>query len=406
MTVFAPGTTTPRTAPVTTVPVRGAADRALDFITGSVGPAGAPSAVLSLDPRFGQSFPGSLARGVLLKHFGVDPGFDLEGEAFSAMVSLMLLPPPARRDDRRMAGQLTGRLTAQVRACRWRERYRFFPGTGGFPADTDCTALATSALHDHGLLTTAGLDRGVRELLRSTPPATEPASPPGPCGEESVNRDVFMVYWEDGQEPATLRRGRKHDAVACANALYTVQLAPRPLTGETCAVIDATTRYLKDHLSSGRYLAGTRYYPSPDAFLYAVSRLCARFPASARVLAAPARQALAEREAPAASAAVRVPASALEIALRALAADHLGLSAGQDGRRMRLATTQLTDGSWPAAAYYRMGRFPVYFGSPYLTTVFAMTALRPRATSGGDTGVNSPLSGALPACEVPSWPGP
>nr|PPQ61993.1 hypothetical protein C5F59_39080 [Streptomyces sp. QL37] len=304
----------------------------------------------------------------------MDPGFDLEGEAFSAMVALVLLPTLARRGDRGVTGQLARRLGTQVQTCRWGERYRFFPGTGGFPADTDCTALATGALHDHGLLTDAGLDRGVHELLSSAPRVAEPAHPSGPCEEESVRRDVFMVYWEDGKEPSTLRRGRKHDAVACTNALYTVQMAPRPVTGQALAVIEATTLYLRDHLSSGRYLAGTRYYPSPDAFLYAVARLCSRFPASAQVLAAPARQALAEREA---TAAVRVPVSALDIALRTLAADHLGLSAGQDRHRTWLASAQCADGSWPAAAYYRMGRFPVYFGSSYLTTVFAMAALRP-----------------------------
>ncbi|MFB4426967.1 hypothetical protein C5F59_038550 [Streptomyces sp. QL37] len=374
MTVFVAGTTTSRTAPVTAVAVQDAAGRALDFVSGSVGPAGAPPVLLSLDPQFGQSFPGSLARGVLRNRFGVDPGFDLEGEAFSAMVALVLLPTLARRGDRGVTGQLARRLGTQVQTCRWGERYRFFPGTGGFPADTDCTALATGALHDHGLLTDAGLDRGVHELLSSAPRVAEPAHPSGPCEEESVRRDVFMVYWEDGKEPSTLRRGRKHDAVACTNALYTVQMAPRPVTGQALAVIEATTLYLRDHLSSGRYLAGTRYYPSPDAFLYAVARLCSRFPASAQVLAAPARQALAEREA---TAAVRVPVSALDIALRTLAADHLGLSAGQDRHRTWLASAQCADGSWPAAAYYRMGRFPVYFGSSYLTTVFAMAALRP-----------------------------
>lgn len=395
MTVFMAGTTTPRTAPVTAVAVQDAVGRALEFVSGSVGPAGAPPALLSLDPQFGQSFPGSLARGVLRSRLGVDPGFDLQGEAFSAMVSLVLLPTLTPRGERGVTGQLARRLATQVQTCRWGERYRFFPGTGGFPADTDCTALATGSLYDHGLLTDAGLDRGVHELLSSAPRVAEPAHPLSPC----VHRDVFMVYWEDGREPSTLRRGRKHDAVACTNALYTVQMAPQPVTGQALAVIDATTHYLQEHLNSGRYLAGTRYYPSPDAFLYAVARLCSRFPASAQVLAAPARQALAEREATAA--AVRVPVSALDIALRTLAADHLGLSAGQDRHRTWLAAAQCADGSWPAAAYYRMGRFPVYFGSSYLTTVFAMAALHPRVTGTGHNGSGDP-SETLPTGKSPS----
>ncbi|MFI2645756.1 terpene synthase family protein [Streptomyces sp. NPDC018610] len=117
-------------------------------------------------------------------------------------------------------------------------------------------------------------------------------------------------------------------------------------------------------------------YPSPDAFLYALSRLCARFPDAVQVLTAPARRAL-EQSSGGSSAAC---GSVLEIALRTLAADNLDVTTGQHERRVRLAQTQRPDGLWPASAYYRMGRFPVYFGSSYLTTVFAMSALVPAAT--------------------------
>jgi hypothetical protein len=188
---------------------------------------------------------------------------------------------------------------------------------------------------------------------------------------------VFLVYWEDDAEPFTLRRGRKQDPVACANALYTVQLADRPLADEGQAVVVATTRYLADHLTSGRYLDGTRYYPSPDAFLYAVSRLCARFPGTTGLLAGPLRRAFHRREATApAQGLAAIPGRSLDLAFRTLTADHLGLSAGQNEWRTLLAALQRDDGSWPPCAYYRMGRFPVYFGSPYLTTVFALAALR------------------------------
>ncbi|MFF2775986.1 hypothetical protein ACFVU3_13855 [Streptomyces sp. NPDC058052] len=335
----------------------------------SVGRTGAPSALLSLDPRFEQGFTGARARGILREHFGVDPGFDLAGEAFSAMVSLTLLPPAFNEAD----PHLILRLATHVKACRWRARFRFFPGDGGFPADTDCTALATGALFAHGLLTQEGLERGALELLRSAAPPHAGRHSPDPRNER-LNKDVFLVYWEDGEEPATLRRGRKQDEVAAANALYTLLLAA-PDTARTRAVVDATTRRLAHHLDSGRYLAGTRYYPSPDAFLYALSRLCGRFPASAAALAAPARRALAERDTSMAATA-RTPANALETALRTLAADHLGITTGQEERQSLLTECQRPDGSWPPAAYYRMGRFPVYFGSSYLTTVFAMSALR------------------------------
>ncbi|MFJ4485233.1 hypothetical protein ACIP3D_23075 [Streptomyces longwoodensis] len=357
----------PSTAPVPDVaPYARAAGRAMAYVHRAVGAAGAPSAEMSLGPGFGQSFDGARARERLVAALGVDPGFDLGGEAFSAMVSLVLLAPGGEPE-------LVRRLARQVEACRWQRRYRFLPGPGGLPADTDCTALTLGALHDAGLLTAAGLRAGARELLRAAAPAAglpRQRAAERECG--GVRPGVFLVYWGDGKEPGTLPRGPKQDPVACANALYALLLADLTGCDEARGVADATVGHLAEHLSSGRFLRGTRYYPSPDAFLYAVSRLCARFPDAARPLTAPARRAL-ERTGAGAPA---VPGSVLETALRVLAADHLGVTAGQDERRARLARAQRPDGSWPAAAYYRMGRLPVYFGSAYLTTVFALSALR------------------------------
>ncbi|MEU5251196.1 hypothetical protein [Streptomyces longwoodensis] len=357
----------PSTAPVPDVALYArAVGRAMAYVQRVVGPAGAPSAELSLCPGFGQGFDGARARGRIVEAWGVDPGFDLAAEGFSAMVSLVLLAPGGDPE-------LVRCLARQVETYRWRHRYRFLPGPGGLPADTDCTALALAARYESGLLPAAGLRAGARDLLRSAAPATVlPRQQAAERDAGAVRPGVFLVYWEDGKEPGTLPRGPKQDPVACANALYALLLADLTGCDEARGVADATVGHLAEHLSSGRFLCGTRYYPSPDAFLYAVSRLCARFPDAARPLTAPARRAL-ERTGAGAPA---VPGSVLETALRVLAADHLGVTAGQDERRAQLVRAQRPDGSWPAAAYYRMGRLPVYFGSAYLTTVFALSALR------------------------------
>ncbi|MDI2027721.1 hypothetical protein QFW96_03835 [Saccharopolyspora sp. TS4A08] len=330
------------------------AERALDYVRKQIGPDGAPSVEMSFDPSFGESFTGREAREKLTETLGADPGFTLADEAFSAMVSLMLLASTDARPDR----ELIAPLFEQVERCRWKRRYRFLPESG-LPADTDCTAMATGALHELGMLRVPDLQAAVRELTVAA--SHEPAD------SDDLWPWVHLVYWEDGAEPGTLSRGRKHDPVVSANALYTLHLAGTPERMEERAVRDATTRYLVAHLESGRWSGGTRYYPSPRAFLHALSRVCARHPEEAAALLGPARKALAglgEAE------------NALEIALHALAADNLGVSDGQDERRTRLAESQDSDGSWPAGAYYRMGRFAVHFGSRYLTTVFAMRALR------------------------------
>ncbi|KAB2588015.1 hypothetical protein [Streptomyces arboris] len=350
--------------------VQCAVERAWCYLNRSVD-GGAPSARLSLDVSFSRSFSGARARAVLRERLGADPGFDLADEAFTAMVALMLLSPAATAEEK----ELALRLGRQLEAARWQHRYRFFLGSNGFPADTDCTGLAVGALYEHGLLSPADLEAHVADLLHAAAPVD---SAPRQYGDDDALRArVFMVYWEDGLEPHALRRGRKHDAVACANALYTAQLSDLHTESESAAaVISTSTRYLAEHLESGRYLNGTRYYPSPDAFLYALSRLCARFPSSAQVLAAPLRRALQKREEANPSPRTGGEPGPLALAFRTLAADNLGLTGGQDQRRMLIAQAQQSDGSWPASPYYRMGRFPVYFGSSYLTTVFALAALR------------------------------
>ncbi|MEV7441294.1 hypothetical protein AB0O22_09095 [Streptomyces sp. NPDC091204] len=333
---------------------------------------GAPSALLALDPDFGEILPAATARGVLRDRFGQDPGFDLGAEAFSAMLTLTLLPASW--------GRPASALVRQVEAARWESRYRFFTGAHSFPADTDCTGLALSALHEHGRLSSAGLDTSVHDLLRS---AAEDLLPGRDSRDDDALRPgVPMVYWEDGREPRTLGRGRKHDAVACANALHAIHLAgPQTLTGAQ-TVISASMRYLADHLTSRRYLHGTRYYPSPDAFLYAASRLCARFPSSTHALTSLVRRAWQEREE---YADTQDPGpgrgTPLDLALRTLTADNLTLTTGQDQRRRLLAQAQQPDGSWPACPYYRMGRFPMFFGSPYLTTLFCLRALTMREST-------------------------
>ncbi|MEU9178397.1 hypothetical protein AB0C90_16380 [Streptomyces sp. NPDC048550] len=313
-----------------------------------------------------------MARRVLRDRFGQDPGFDLGAEAFSAMLTLTLFPPSW--------GRPPSALLRQVEAARWESRYRFFTDANSFPADTDCTGLALSALHEHGQLSSADLDMSVHDLLRSAAEGLLPGR--DSRDDDALHPGVPMVYWEDGREPHTLNRGRKHDAVACANALHAIHLAgPQTLT-DAQTVISASMRYLADHLTSRRYLDGTRYYPSPDTFLYAASRLCARFRSSTHALASPLRRAWQEREEYAdAQAPDPGPGTPLDLALRTLTADNLALTTGQDQRRRLLAQAQRPDGSWAACPYYSMGRFPVFFGSPYLTTLFCLRALATREST-------------------------
>jgi hypothetical protein len=310
-----------------------------------------------------QPFTGVGLREMVRREFGADIGFEVGQEAFSAMLALLLLPPaPTTTHDR----QLEEVLARTVGACRWRARFRFFIDTSEFPADTDCSAVAATALYERGLLSS-------QELLLAAREVSKAAAPEG--GGVDLDPGVVMVYWQDDAEPHVRQHGPRHDVVACANAVYLLKLAQQNGGGtEIGAVAEATLDHVARHLTSGRYLLGTRYYPSPDAFLFAAARLCRRFADCDQILAAGLRQALLDRETDPCREADD-PMHALNLAQRIIAADNLGQANFQVQRVRTLLDQQMVSGLFPSRAYYRMGRFPAYFGSSTITTLFAVNAL-------------------------------
>ncbi|MGP3690308.1 hypothetical protein ACTVZO_37390 [Streptomyces sp. IBSNAI002] len=310
---------------------------------------------LSLDVRMpsGGVFRAAQAREHVRTALGRELGYDVGTDGFGAMLALQLTPA-AEHD-------LVCALARRVGDCRSVNRFRFFPDDFRFAADTDCTAVAAAALHAHGLLPEPHLDAVAEELAGA-------AAHRGPADGIDVREGVVMVYWEDDVEPGAAPRGRKHDPVACANTAYVFHLA-----GHRHPACDATMNYLRDHAASERLLHGTRYYPAPAAFLYAASRGCARFDAYEAALCEPLRDAYRRYQESTTSDACELPA--LELALMSIAADNLGIEDGRHRRRAALAGLQQPDGSWPAHGYFRTGRTPLYFGSSWLTTLFAVTAL-------------------------------
>ncbi|MFI1963190.1 hypothetical protein ACH429_03470 [Streptomyces pathocidini] len=323
------------------------AARGMAFLSASKD--GMPSALYSFDPSFAETVESGAARRLLRQRHGTDIGFDPGDEAFSAMTALAVLPPTVGRAERRFVAE----VVRQVEGARRGNRFRFFPSVPAFAADTDCTALAAGALFEHGLISRSQLLATAQDLVKSSA-RTEDGMPDGP-----LRKGVFLVYWDDGVEPGVSPRGRKHDAVVCANILATLHLA----AGHTDMCL-ATITYLHSHLMSGDYEKGTRYYPSPAALVHAAARVCRRCEQCASRLASPLAAALRRAE----------PEGALGLALLAIAADHLGLACPAQWRE-QLAAQQRQDGSWPASGYFRMGRVPLWFGSPHLTTAFAVRAL-------------------------------
>ena len=334
---------------------------AKDFLHSRSDERGVPRAEVSLSPAMDTVCHAGDGRRVLLREFGRDIGFDLGDERFSASLALAHVPYEQSGRDR----ELVERLAEVVWSGRDdRNRFGFFFDRNGFPADSDCTAMAVGALHDRGLISDSELVGFGRELLAAgvLPDAAEPSN------ATAIRPGVVMVYWQDRSDPGALTRGPRYDAVACANALYILRHAQVRGLDDPAGIISATTDYVIDHLMSGRFREGTRYYPRPEPFLHSVSRLCAAFPDIAAICRAALSDGLAD-----AGEAERL--SALDLALTVIAADNLGGDHEQPRRRTELLARQDEAGGWPAGAYYRMGRLPLYWGSAALTSIFAAGAL-------------------------------
>jgi hypothetical protein len=227
------------------------------------------------------------------------------------------------------------------------------PGAGA--AETGATALVLAALADTHRLAPADLVRGARQLLDAALPGRE--------GE--LEPFVPLVWWEDGREADAVPQGLAQDAVVTAQTLYVLRLArdagmddPRLATA-----LDATTRAVREALTSGRWRHGTRLYPSPDAFLFFAARAVERFAACRVAFGRPLREAVSERIATAGR------GSSLDEALRLLAATVVGVDA--PGSRCRLLTRQRRDGRWDAAPL----RSDAQLGSEALTTGVAVAAI-------------------------------
>ncbi len=320
---------------------------------------------------------------------GLDIGFDAGDETFSSMIALKLFTA-----DKAARGVVRPSVPIVCERARpLRGRYHFFCDDNGFAADTDCTAVAAAALYEAGRFSRADLCASANELLLSAAPEARGAdeSPDGP-----LVPGVVMVYWDDGLEPP---RGQKQDAAVAANVLYTLLLAEREAgLYDVNGVIERTTRYVIDHLRSGAYLRGTRYYPSPDTFLWYMSCICRRFPSFAARSADDLWVAICTRSLdPQEPGHPADPMSALNLAQRLLAAQQIG--ALDDVRFLvpELVSLQGSNGAWPAGPYYSLGRRALYFGSEAVTTLFAT-----RALLGAERSTSQTATAPFPPCSVTS----
>jgi hypothetical protein len=134
------------------------------------------------------------------------------------------------------------------------------------------------------------------------------------------------------------------------------------------AALPLTLQWVSDVLEHRAHLHGTRYYPSPEVFLYFVSQLC-RFSKKVSRL-----QLLEKLLADRLKERIQVKADSLSLAMRILACLSVGISQVEQDVRELLAM-QCEGGSWEPGSFYRFGSSKVSVGNRGLTTALAIRAV-------------------------------
>ncbi|RAH78364.1 HAD-like protein [Aspergillus japonicus CBS 114.51] len=168
---------------------------------------------------------------------------------------------------------------------------------------------------------------------------------------------------EDGLVPIYFDKSRPRvDAIIALNTLVAFGKYGR---GNE---LPETLNWIEQILRHRAYIHGTRYYPSPEWFLYYMSRLLthSRDPGLKARLEAPLKSRLVER--------IGAAGDAFCLGMRLLACHSLGIQNHPDTER--LASMQQEDGGWEPSAMYIFPTDKKTVGNRGTTTALAVKALQ------------------------------
>lgn len=210
----------------------------------------------------------------------------------------------------------------------------FFEDRNLLPPDTDTNSLGYSVLLENRRVDSAVVNEIFDAILAY------------------MDSNGIVQVWFSKDRPNHL------DCVVATNATYFAYLLNR---GDE---IKRTEDWLIAVLDSGQYLEGSRYYHSPDSFLYFLGRLM-KFPRIAEKIQVKLGQHLQKR--------IGETDYPLDLAMRVILSDSLGIQ--NDSEKQKLMELQGQDGSWPTDALYREGRKLIFYGNKSIPTAFSIKAL-------------------------------
>lgn len=231
--------------------------------------------------------------------------------------------------------EITRAALQHLEEQRQQRQFTFFIDRTRYPPDTDTNALGYSVLLEAQRVPEQDAHQMLDTILNNR------------------NKDELIQVYLSTERPNLA------DHVVSANALHLAYLLGRE--NETVS----TENWLLQTLNSGAYLNGSRYYHSPDLFLYFMGRLT-KFPALSEKIKSPLTEHLQQR--------IGKTEYPLDLAMRTFLADRLMVE--NKAEKQKVLQIQEQDGSWPADGLFRYGSRPGYFGSRALTTAFSMKALK------------------------------
>ncbi|KAJ5092857.1 HAD-like protein [Penicillium angulare] len=170
-----------------------------------------------------------------------------------------------------------------------------------------------------------------------------------------VNEDGLVQVYTDKSRPRV-------DAIIALNVLTAFHKYGRGYE------LPRTMDWIQNILVNRAYIHGTRYYQSPEWFLYYASRLLAysKDPSVKDRIEVPLRTRLIER--------IGVNGDAYCLGMRLLACNSLGIENNRD--KEQLASMQQADGGWKPSAMYLFPTDNKEVGNRGTTTAFAVRALQ------------------------------
>jgi hypothetical protein len=263
----------------------------------------------------------------------------VHAESFTAMIVADLLID--QRDQPEQASLMRDILNMLERELGDENLFYFFKEHERLPADADCTAVGLSVLLRGGV---SG-ERIRKKAHRALDKILNNRSESG----------VVETYFDPTGERAGIV-----DAVVCCNVLFLAHQLNRSPEAR------ATLEHVRRVLIEETYLEGTRYYHSPDTFLFFLGRLVHYFPAETEeMFLEPLKAAIKKR--------LGISSNTIDMAQRVLLCAWFGID--DEGEGQRLLEAREGDGGWANDALFRYGRKKVYFGSKVMAGAFVMAAV-------------------------------